>query len=693
MLRGWPWRAALTLVAAILSLHPLTDVDSFWHLTLGRAVVAAHARTVVEPVAMAPFTDRCVAAEWLWEAWTWLCYRAGGYALLSWLVAACAAACAWTTSGLACAARTVEAERRFGAPLVVTTLTLMALLSRMVLRPQAAYLVLLPWFVTLSLALAAAPEPHRRWRLGASLVAIELVWAQLHGSFILGPLVFAAVALGEGTIRDRSTRPVALGVLLGLGVASLTSAHGPAILIYVLEHSGGDAVRHIGDMMAPNWGTLNPISPYALGWWGLVLLAITGTAAARHIWWTGWALAALGAALFATATRFFDAAAILTVPLAVRGLDALGVVVTWRRAGPALATATSLALFAWFAPLVQTWYGPTGRTGVDEARLPLVAAAYLLTAPPGNVLSTYEPGGPLGFFLYGRDRTFVDGRTPLYFDDSDYAVARELWYDEGALQRGLVRYQIRYAVAPRESALCMNLKSRWDIATVEGDFTTFVPRGTTTAPLTHLLPCGQELLPPNACADYDATVAELERLSSLRPSPLWSIVRSDLGARCDRPAPLPARADAWAYDARWRRAAARVAVHDGRAAAAAALVRPLVADGDVGALAILRPRFADLVPDELRALMESAARSLDALTPPPLRADLARLCMATGDAECVRFHGLRAAARGVPSARAPLSWLAEHHPSARVRADARAWLALLPATEPAGDPPGTSVSP
>ena len=52
----------------------------------------------------------------------------------------------------------------------------------------------------------------------------------------------------------------------------------------------------------------------------------------------------------------------------------------------------------------------------------------------------------LAFWSHGRIRHYVDGRTPQYFDDTDYAVQREIFQSEGPLLRGIVRYAPSAAV-------------------------------------------------------------------------------------------------------------------------------------------------------------------------------------------------------------------------------------------------------
>ena len=73
-------------------------------------------------------------------------------------------------------------------------------------------------------------------------------------------------------------------------------------------------------------------------------------------------------------------------------------------------------------------------------------------------------------------------------------------------------------------------------------------------------------------------------------------------------------------------------------------------------------------------MLERALRVMDDSAPPRMRVHLAWMCLATGDAECVRFQALRAFLAGDQSARPLLEWAAKHHPKPRIRADLEAWL-------------------
>jgi hypothetical protein len=480
--------------------------------------------------------------------------------------------------------------------------------------------------------------------------------------------------LSDPSLRDRTARRAHLLTLLGLALAALTSAHGPGIVVYVLEHSGGDAVRHIADMRAPSWAELNPISPYALGFWLLGLIALVGVVAARKIWWTGLGLALLGLALLLTAVRFVDAAVILMLPLALRSADILAELPKDWRGWKWLAALLSAGLMGWLLFLARGWWGPLGRTTADESKLPSSAIAWLDAAPPGNVLSTYEADAPIGFFLAGKDRVFVDGRTPLYFDSADYGVARDVWLDARALDLALRRYDVSAVVAPRDGELCRWMASRWPLVAVEPGFATFARAPQRS--LTHLSACGDELMTRQACDDYAATSDELGQT----PPGVRAILQIDLAAYCRQATTgaLPSLRASWPWQTQWRHAAARLARAQSRPQEALDILAPLIDAGDLPALSILRPAFNELPMHEVRKHLDAAVRALDDDAPPELRADLALACSAEGDAECVRFHGLRAAAHGVATAREPLEWLAAHHPSERVRADARAWLLTLP---------------
>src|SRR5688572_18907384 len=107
----------LVAASAWCALHPFHDADAFWHMALGRAVLAAGSRVVPEPLALWAFTEPAVVPEWLWGVLTLQVHSAGGYTALSLLPSALAVACALLVLQLA---RTCQRPSAFAATALVS---------------------------------------------------------------------------------------------------------------------------------------------------------------------------------------------------------------------------------------------------------------------------------------------------------------------------------------------------------------------------------------------------------------------------------------------------------------------------------------------------------------------------------------------------------------------------------------------
>jgi hypothetical protein len=463
------------------------------------------------------------------------------------------------------------------------------------------------------------------------------------------------------------------------------------VLGYLMAHGGGDAVRHIGDMRPPSWDTLSPTAPFAAAFLFLIAVCLGGVPLLRPPVRDELALAAVGLVLFARANRFLDVAAILLVPLAVRCADALVELANRPpRTLNVIAFVPAIGLLSWFAHDAQGWWGPTGRLGLRSASLPLVAGAVLTHDPPSRVLSTYEANGPLGFWTYGRSRVYVDGETPLFYDDTDYGVAREAWFHTSALEGVIAHDRVDALVLPRDWGTCGMMAQRWKVVAVEPGFTTFRPRNAPGVEIVHLDPCSAESwLKADACSDGgSSTRQEIDHLSAMGASPLWPILRSELELRCTgKVGELPSARASWELISSWNRLAARKALQEGRAADAWSLVEPQISDGDVGELYYFAPKVESAVStDRLRRTFDKVARKLDDEAPPRFRVMFAELCVAQDDVECVRVNAMRAAARGERGAIGPLAWLAEHDTEERFRNEAARWRELLSAGQHAAPP-------
>lgn len=666
--------AALSAVAAAIVWHPVRESDPFWHLSLGRAVLREGARTVTEPTALPAFTAPCVVPEWLWGIVTLGLHELGGWTLLCLFAALLAGVSAWMVSRLS--RRLLPEARAVGWALAA--LGVAAALARLRLRPQAAFLVLLPWFVERCLAFVAATEARARVRIGLWLVFGTALWAQLHGSFVLAPAIFGAACLA----LPRSAWREAAATLVGIGAACLTSAHGLGVVHYVTSHGGGEAKGLILDMQPAQWASFDPTtSPFALALAAVWVLALIGLPQLRratlpHLAWT-----LLGVLLVANAVRFTAAAAVLGLPMASLGVRALCEKLD-RRWVFAVLLPVALVAVGWAGVRTSEERGPLLATGLRAEGHPVRAWAALSALPEGTAVLTSVPaGGPIGFWADGHVRTYVDSRTPLYFDHVDLLVATRIFADPAAFALALERYGVGAVVVRRNESACGFLDGAWPVVALDGAFTTYARPALAEASglpaLRGIQACGGELVLERDCGAAAERAAALEVLRGQAPGPLVDWLGAESLWICGGD-PAAALAQAPPASAMWWLEGRRRFLELDAAAAR----------GDTGAVDTLGLDLAEdprlfphlarvgqaLSPEGLRAVLAAVAEG-------PLadraRPNLAVLCASAGDTECARLNGTLGALAGSADALRVLDWLAAEHPDPRVRADAAAWRAAI----------------
>ena len=323
--------------------------------------------------------------------------------------------------------------------------------------------------------------------------------------------------------------------------------------------------------------------------------------------------------------------------------------------------------------------GPLGRLGLLEPALPIASARYLAGMPAGTrVLTQYEAGGSLGFWLDGRVRTFVDSRTMVLFDDLQFALARDAFRSREQLDRTAARYRADAVVIKRSDAICAELSPPWQPVVVSRcGRRSHAHRG--AVPLAALAACGPDYLRADACADAGAALErDIARLRGVQPSALLDFLDATRLAACRhdldgsaRRLPSHARAKVSKPNATCSPAGSR-----SRATAATDLVAlgHWGAAGDMRAWDVLQKALlaGKIESAELLPFARSSVAQLDDCTPAALRELLAELCIDAGDPACAQFHGLRAALAGSAHADELLHWLSEHAQTEALRQDARA---------------------
>jgi tetratricopeptide (TPR) repeat protein len=164
-------------VAFLLACHDLQNEDVWWHLRGGEWILQNGRPPQLDPFSFASADRPWIDLHWLFQVVLVLIYRAVGIPGIILLAAALATAAVLATF----------AARPRGAPLAaVGFLWLPALLlaaDRFYVRPEMATLLFLGAYLAVLVRLDDQP------RLAWLLPLIQVLWVNMHGLFVLGPIV------------------------------------------------------------------------------------------------------------------------------------------------------------------------------------------------------------------------------------------------------------------------------------------------------------------------------------------------------------------------------------------------------------------------------------------------------------------------------------------------------------------------
>lgn len=426
----------------------LGDPDTYWHIVVGRWILAHHAVPHVNLLSyslpMAPW----VPQEWLAETVFALFYDQWGW---NGLVLATAASTAVTLAILTRALlRWLEPAHALAGAAAAWGVTLSHLLAR-------PHILALPVMVLWFAALVAARERDRAPPLW--LAALMCLWANLHAGFALG-LAFAALFAAEALVLapDRAARRAALKGWSLFGTVSLAAAlltpNGLAGLwlpFHVLSMKF--ALSVLMEWRSPNFQTLQPLEIWlavavalVLGFGVklpptriamLLLLLHMALAHRRHAEVLGFVAPllvapSLGAFIRARSKRRQVAA--LDGPLSELAGGA-----TARGAAATALTAAAIGFLFLLYPLIRKPDGFTPAAALDYAK------AHHLT---GHVFNDYNFGG---YLIFNGIEPFIDGRADMYGDAfiKRYIEATRGFTDD--LPAMLDRYHATWTLFPAKS--------------------------------------------------------------------------------------------------------------------------------------------------------------------------------------------------------------------------------------------------
>jgi hypothetical protein len=449
---------------------PVNDLDSYWHVRIGREILQRHALTGLGQEWLGVPQGDWRTSQWLSEVLMYLTVDHLGWIALPGLrlLTACALFAVFVL--------TLVRRRQLIASFVVLLLLVVGLEVLFQDRPQTVSLV----FIAL---LAAACE--RLWTVGRRpsllLVAgLSLLWAQLHGLWVLGPAAFGLVAAGALLDRGRA-RPGQARAALLCAAASLTGVlnpEGPAsfLLPFAFRNSAG---AHINE-----WAPTAFTMPLTVAWGLLLCLVVWGwiharawIAATELLWVFAWS------AFGVLAVRNVGPAMLFIAPVALRVLERAGEI-RLGRLTKAVSTRESRILTGLLAAIVVTTailVTATFRVMDPLQNAPALRIARFLDSADGplRIWDGYNASGVLIAFgggSRGHLKLVVDGRADLWGGDYIQKLVSTQGLS-GDWRQHFASFHADAMVIPPDTPLVTYLREvdNWRVAQVDGSYVLLVP--------------------------------------------------------------------------------------------------------------------------------------------------------------------------------------------------------------------------
>jgi hypothetical protein len=188
--------AVVLLLIVIADSHQFTDPDLWGHIRFGQATLAAGHLINTDPYSYSAFGMPCHYHEWLTELLMGWLYNSFGVAGLKLWKFACAAA---TIVLLADAVSETGASASLQMNLLL--LAALAIMPHIQFRPQLFSFALMAAAITL-----LARETYRGRAPLWLMVPIMMLWANLHGGFIMGiaaVLIYAGIRAASDVLQHR----------------------------------------------------------------------------------------------------------------------------------------------------------------------------------------------------------------------------------------------------------------------------------------------------------------------------------------------------------------------------------------------------------------------------------------------------------------------------------------------------------
>jgi len=464
------------------------DSDTGWHVRNGEVILSSASVPRVDRFSYTRNGQPWFAWEWLSDAIFGASHRIAGLPGVALIAALAIALTAWGAARLALSS---GGNLFFAAIAIVLLLGITSM--HWLARPHV-----FSWI--LALVFLSTAE-HERSHAGPALYVLPLLallWANMHGSFLLGPAILFIYAVGEGFSRGLNgfnggahAKPIyctpplnpfnprlkSSPTLLRFAAASLAS-----LLATFINPYGWRLHEHIftylqNDYLMDHISEFRSFSFHSAGALyieSFLAVAVLGTVALVRQRAFGPALLSLGMLHISVySARHLPTAAVLLLPLSVAALTREAK--TWPRLRPLLDYSERLraidrriygvvpmVLVLAISLLGMDALARAGRVGFDDRTFPVRAADFLeqRSEPnrgPGRIFAKDQWSGYLIYRFPERVKVFIDGRSDFYGQNllETYAQVTEVRPGWDAV---LKQHDVRFVLVPPDNALAAALQ-------------------------------------------------------------------------------------------------------------------------------------------------------------------------------------------------------------------------------------------
>jgi hypothetical protein len=426
---------AVVLIPATLgsSTTIFNDGDVSWHIATGQWILAHGALPHTDPFSFTWAGKPWVPIEWLAEVAMAAAYRIAGYSGIAALV---------TAALMALHALVFFNAARFVRPWVAVGIVAamdVVLIPMMLARPHLLAWPLIAWWTWLMLR---ARERDRAPPLAAALLLV--IWANLHGSFVMALAIAGAFALEALVASPDRPRAVRQWALFGIAclVAIFVNGNGIAGVLHPLRIANL-AMLPLIDEWKPSSLAVTPLFFAILA---ATIMLIGFKRPRLHP--VRWLLLGALLALALLQVRHQAVLAIVTAMILPTAFAARAQQV------PALAPRLALGAIAMIVAIRAILPVTVPENEANPWHLIALVPPDLRSQP---VLNGYAMGGPL---ILSGIRPYVDGRGDMYGDQLVVDYKRITDGDAASLNAAVRRWNIRWAILPRRYAKLVALLDR-----------------------------------------------------------------------------------------------------------------------------------------------------------------------------------------------------------------------------------------